>query len=57
MDRREKRKVERLQTKFINKAKQDMLDWVMKLGRQPSGDELAAYKAGYIDGLNRFNNQ
>lgn len=53
MNREEKRKSERVINKVIKNAKIDMEDWLMTLQHEPTPNELIAFKAGYISGINR----
>lgn len=53
MNRQDKRKAERELTKIIKYAKIDMENWLMSLLVEPTPEELAAFKAGYIAGINR----
>ena len=56
-DRWEKRKHEAEIKSIVKKAKQDMTDWVQDLGKMPSSEELLAWQAGYLSGINRATGQ
>jgi hypothetical protein len=53
MNRPERRKVERQLEALRKKAKEDMYEWALNLGHEPTQVELDAWKAGYISGVNR----
>lgn len=53
IDRKEKRKAQRALKAIEEKAKKDMMDWMLSLDRHPSPDEINAWKNGYISGINR----
>lgn len=52
-DRWEKRKYDAETSSIIRKAKKDMGDWMISLGRPPGTAEVKAFQAGYISGINR----
>jgi hypothetical protein len=54
VNREDKRKAERVVRNVAEKAKKDMVDWLQTLDHDPTPFEMAAYKAGYLAGLNRF---
>lgn len=53
MNRTQKRKAERELNNIIKHAKMDMESWLMTLTAEPTPQELSAFKAGYIAGINR----
>lgn len=53
MDRKERRNNKRMFEILLRKAKQDMADWILETKRMPSEQELRAFQAGYIAGMNR----
>lgn len=57
MDRWERRKTERFLKSVQDKAKKDMLNWVVSINREPTSAEAEAWKAGYIAGVNRMTNK
>jgi hypothetical protein len=56
-DRWERRKSEKETQKLVKKAKQDMIAWMDTLSYVPSEQELRAWQAGYLSGINRANNR
>jgi len=56
-DRWERRKSIKETEKLIKKAKQDMMSWVSELSEIPSEEEVRAWQAGYLSGINRANNR
>lgn len=56
MSREQKRQLERMVRNLAEKAKKDMVDWLQTLDHDPTPYEMAAFKAGYLAGINRFNN-
>jgi hypothetical protein len=56
-DRWERRKSEKETQKLVKKAKQDMISWMDTLSYVPSEQELRAWQAGYLSGINRANNR
>lgn len=52
-NRQNKRKSERMLTAIANKAKKDMADWLDTLSIEPTVEQMKAWKAGYIAGINR----
>ncbi len=41
---------------IIRKAKADMQKWISSLSELPSQEEIKAFQAGYIAGINRGSN-
>ncbi len=56
-DRWERRKSEKETQKLVKKAKQDMISWLETLSYTPSEEELRAWQAGYVAGINTANNR
>jgi hypothetical protein len=56
-DRWQRRKSEKETEKIIKKAKQDMMSWMSELSDVPSEEEVRAWQAGYLSGINRTNNR
>lgn len=56
-DRWERRKSEKETQKLVKKAKQDMISWMDTLSYVPSEQELRAWQAGYLSGINRASNR
>lgn len=56
MSRTEDRKVKRDLDRLVRKAKEDMMGWVEQIAREPSSQEVTAWKEGYIAGINRASN-
>ena len=54
MNREDKRKAQRIIRNVAEKAKKDMVEWLSTLDHDPTPFEMAAYKAGYLAGMNRF---
>jgi hypothetical protein len=54
INRTEKRKLERQKAAIVKKAKQDMQEFVDSLDRMPTEQEIVAWQAGYISGINRM---
>ena len=52
-NRNDKRKAERMLISIANKAKKDMGDWLDTLTEEPTVEQMKAWKAGYIAGVNR----
>jgi hypothetical protein len=57
MNRQDKRKDARKLVSIVNKAKKDMAIWLATQTLEPTEAELIAWKAGYLAGMNRANNQ
>jgi hypothetical protein len=58
MSREERRKAQRLLESISTKAKKDMAEWLETLdSADPTVAEMKAWKAGYIAGINRYNNK
>jgi hypothetical protein len=55
MNRTEKRKLDRQKAAIVKKAKQDMQEFVDSLNRMPTEQEILAWQAGYVSGMNRIN--
>lgn len=55
MNRTEKRKLDRQKAAIVKKAKQDMQEFVDSLNRMPTEQEILAWQAGYVSGMNRMN--
>jgi hypothetical protein len=55
MNRYEKRKTKRMLDNVAIKAKKDMGIWLDALASNPTVEEMKAWKAGYIAGINRVN--
>lgn len=56
-DRWERRKSEKEMQKLVKKAKQDMIAWMETLTYVPSEEEVRAWQAGYLSGINTTNNR
>lgn len=56
-DRWERRKSEKEMQKLVKKAKQDMITWMETLTYVPSEEEVRAWQAGYLSGINTTNNR
>jgi hypothetical protein len=56
-DRWERRKSEKESQKLVKKAKQDMASWVAGLDHAPYEEEIRAWQAGYLAGVNLANNR
>lgn len=56
-DRWERRKSEKETQKLVKKAKQDMISWMDTLSDVPSEQEVRAWQAGYLSGINTANNR
>jgi len=54
MKRSEKRQAARQAGSIVKTAKIDMLEWVEEVGRVPSREEILAWQAGYLSGINRM---
>ena len=54
MSRETKRRAQRIVRNIAEKAKKDMAEWLGTLNHDPTTYEMAAYKAGYLAGLNRY---
>ena len=52
-DRWEKRKHDKEIASIVKKAKQDMADWISMQDVAPSQNEMLAWQAGYLYGVNR----
>lgn len=52
-NRKDKRKAERMLIAIANKAKKDMGAWLDTLKQEPTVEQMEAWKAGYIAGVNR----
>ena len=52
-NRKDRRKAERMLLAIANKAKKDMSDWLDTLTEEPTVEQMQAWKAGYIAGINR----
>jgi hypothetical protein len=52
-DRWQKRKYSAETAAIIRKAKKDMMSWIGVLGYSPNEQEVRAWQAGYIAGINR----
>lgn len=57
MDRKTRRENQRLLNAVKRKAKKDMEDWMVKLQELPTENEIKAFQAGYIAGINRGTQQ
>jgi hypothetical protein len=55
-DRWERRKSQRFLDSLKHKAKKDMGVWLESLAEEPTIEMVQAWKAGYIAGINRMNN-
>jgi hypothetical protein len=53
MSRHEKRKIQRDIDYIVENAKRDMADWVLKMPYSVTENEISAWQAGYIAGINR----
>ena len=56
-DRWQRRKSEKETEKIVKVAKQDMLSWMSELSSIPSEEEIRAWQAGYLAGINRISNR
>jgi hypothetical protein len=56
-DRWERRKSEKETQKLVKKAKQDMASWMSALNHVPSEEEVRAWQAGYLAGVNMATNR
>jgi hypothetical protein len=54
--RKEKRKLKRDTRSIVKKAKIDMENYLLSLNGLPSEQEVRAWQAGYIAGINRGSN-
>lgn len=54
--RQQDRENKRTVRSIVAKAKKDMQDWITELGYIPTEDEIRAFQAGYISGINRGSN-
>jgi hypothetical protein len=52
-DRWQKRKHSAETAAIIRKAKKDMMSWISTIGYSPNEQEVRAWQAGYISGINR----
>lgn len=52
MSRKEKRQVSKEILAIARKGKQAMAAWISNLGYIPSEDQIRAWQAGYIAGIN-----
>lgn len=57
MTRMQKRKVSKEVSAIARKAKQAMASWMAMLGYSPSSQEVRAWQAGYIAGINEGMNK
>ena len=53
MDRKARRDNKKVLDTVMRKAKLDMADWIIEIDRMPSEEEVRAFQAGYISGMNR----
>lgn len=53
MNRQTRRDNKRIFETIKKKAVKDMLDWLDDIKRDPTKDEILAFKAGYLAGFNR----
>lgn len=51
MAREDRRKVSKEIRSIVRKGKEAMYGWVVDLKREPSGEEVRAWQAGYLAGL------
>lgn len=54
MSRYEARKASRQAVNIVTKAKKDMIAWVETLDHTPEQNEMIAWQAGYLSGINRL---
>lgn len=54
MNRYEKRKADRQAAGIVTRAKKDMIAWVETLDHSPTPEEMKAWQAGYVSGINRL---
>ncbi len=52
-DRKTRRDNKKILETVRRKAKQDMADWIVEINRMPSEQEILAFQAGYVSGINR----
>ena len=52
-DRKQRRDNKKVIETVRRKAKQDMADWIVDIDRMPSEEEILAFQAGYVSGINR----
>ncbi len=53
MDRKARRDNKKVLETVKRKAKQDMAEWILEIDRMPNEQEVVAFQAGYILGMNR----
>lgn len=53
MDRKARRDNKKVLETVKRKAKQDMAEWIIEIDRMPTEEEIRAFQAGYISGMNR----
>lgn len=53
MDRKTRRDNKKILDTVMRKAKQDMAEWITEIDRLPTEEEIRAFQAGYISGMNR----
>ena len=53
VDRKARRDNKKVLETVKRKAKQDMAEWILEINRMPSEEELLAFQAGYLSGINR----
>jgi hypothetical protein len=53
VDRKARRDNKKVLETVKRKAKQDMAEWILEIDRMPSEQEILAFQAGYISGMNR----
>lgn len=52
-DRKARRDNKKVIETVKRKAKQDMADWILEIDRMPTEEEILAFQAGYVAGINR----
>lgn len=57
MNRAEKRKEERALKTIVDKAKEDMADFIAEWPKVPTEIELMIWQRGYLAGINRMENE
>jgi len=53
MDRKTRKDNERILNRIKKKATKDTENWIMSLSSPPTTNEILAFQAGYVAGMNR----
>jgi hypothetical protein len=56
-NRTDKRRIEKQLQALAKKAKQDMATWAAGASQVPTREEMLAWQAGYLAGINRLANE